>query len=303
MLNFAYNKNKEAAMKKIAILSLCGVMLLGACTTYTGTGAYAGATLGSVVGSAIGGIAGGPRGSDIGTLVGMAGGAAVGGAIGAQADKKEQERRDYEDRRFERKYREHRAAATRGNDSYYGGDDAYYDGGDERYGGDESGFDPTNSGDDVLYDFQGSDYTGNYTAATPEDVTPEVRYDGLPRARQQPAVPLEVRGARFVDDNQDRSLNAGELSKVIFEVYNISQEPVYDVQPIVVETTGNKHVGISSTVHVERIVPGKGVRYTAMVKAGKRLKDGELAFRVYAVTGNHDVASNVSELKIRSRKN
>ena len=296
MLNFAYNKKKEAGMKKIAILPLCGVMLLGACTTYTGAGAYAGATLGSVVGSAIGGIAGGPRGSDIGTLVGMAGGAAVGGAIGAQADKKEQERRDYEDRRFERKYREHRAAATRGNDAYYNSEGAYH-------GGDDSGFDPTNSGDDVLYDFQGPDYTGDYTAAHPKNVTPTVRYDEVTPAQRPQALPLEVRGARFVDDNQDRSLNPGELGKVIFEVYNMSQEPVYDVQPMVVETTGNKHVSISSTIHVERILPGKGVRYTAMVKAGRKLKNGELAFRVYAVTGNHDLASNVSELKVRSRKN
>lgn len=111
-------------------------------------------------------------------------------------------------------------------------------------------------------------------------------------------MPLEVRAARFVDDNQDRNLNPGELCKVIFEVYNKSNEPVYDVQPIVVETTGNKHVAISSTIHVECIMPGKGVRYTAMVKAGKKLKKGNLTFRAYAVSGNHEVVSNVSEFNI-----
>ena len=100
-----------------------------------------------------------------------------------------------------------------------------------------------------------------------------------------PPGPLEVRGARFVDSNEDRKLNAGELGKVIFEVYNTSREPVYDVQPMVVETTGSKHVQISNTIHVERIMPGKGVRYTAVVKAGKRLKDGRLTFHVYAVEG------------------
>ena len=281
-------------MKKSVILSLAAVMLLGGCGSYTGSGALTGATLGSVIGSAIGGIAGGPRGSDVGTLVGMAGGAVVGGAVGAQADKQVQERREYDDARFERKYREHREAATR--DSGYGPRD---NGGGY---GDESGFDPTGSGDDVLYDFQGADYTGDYTATHPRDVTPTVGYGEMRAPRRTAGMPLEVRNARFVDGNQDRRLNASELCKVIFEVYNVSQDVVTDVQPMVVETTGNKRVGISNTIHVERILPGKGVRYTAVVKAAKRLKDGTLTFRVYAVRGNGEVVSNVSEFSIQASR-
>lgn len=281
-------------MKRFMIMSLAAVTLLGGCTTYAGSGAFSGATLGSVIGSAIGGITGGPRGSDVGTLIGMAGGAAIGGAVGAQADKKQQEYREVDDARFERKYREHREAATRGNG--YGSQD------DDRYYGDESGFDPEGRGDDVLYDFRGSDYTGDYTASHPVDVPPSVRYDDISSPRRDAARPLEVRGARFVDSNEDRKLNAGELGKVIFEVYNTSREPVYDVQPMVVETTGSKHVQISNTIHVERIMPGKGVRYTAVVKAGKRLKDGRLTFHVYAVEGNRGVVSNVSEFNIRASK-
>lgn len=281
-------------MNRYVILSLSAVMLLTGCGTYTGTGAYAGATLGSVIGSAIGGISGGPRGSDIGTLVGMAGGAVVGGAIGAQADKQQQEYREESDARFARKYREHRAAATGGNDGNYdrGGD--YY--------GDDSGFDPEGRGDDVLYDFNGSDYTGNYTAAKPKDVPPSIHYDDIRTTERHADKPLEVRNARFVDGNEDRKLNAGELCKIIFEVYNTSAEPVYDVQPTVVETTGNKRIYVSNTIHIEKILPGKGVRYTAMVKADKRLKNGNAAFRVYAVTGNNRVVSNVSEFKINTVK-
>ena len=281
-------------MNRNIVLPLAAVMLLGGCGTYTGSGAFSGATLGSVIGSAVGGIAGGPRGSDVGTLVGMAGGAVVGGAIGAQADKQQQERQAYSDERFERKYREHREAATHGGG--YAGNG--YDGG---YA-DESGFDPSGGGDDVLYDFQSSEYTGDYTATHPTDVTHAVDYRDLGAPRRRTALPLEVRNARFVDDNQDRRLTAGELSKVIFEVYNVSQDAVADVQPTVVETTGNKHVAISGTVHVERILPGKGVRYTAVVKAGKRLKDGTLTFRVYAVRGNGEIASNVSEFTIPTGK-
>lgn len=279
-------------------------MIVAGCTTGAGTGAYAGSTLGALLGSAIGGIAGGPRGSDIGTLVGMAGGAAVGGALGAQADKQQQEQQRYEDARFEQKYDEHRRAATAGNDGY--GGQAYYgheDAGYESYAPDDSGFDPTNSGDDVLYDFNGSDYTGNYTAARPEHVVPSAEYDeiGTP-AKVADRLPLEVRNARFVDDNQDRRLGAGELSKVIFEIYNVSGSTVYDVQPMVVETTGNRRIYVSNSIHVERIVPGKGVRYTAMVKGDRKLKDGTACFRVYAVQGNGDVVSNVSEFNIATAR-
>lgn len=286
-------------------------MMLTGCTTGAGTGAYAGSTLGALLGSAIGGIAGGPRGSDIGTLVGMAGGAAVGGALGAKADQQQQEYQNYEDARFEQKYMEHRRAATAGNKGYDNryDDDVYrgYDNRNNDYasngGYDDSGFDPTNSGDDVLYDFNGSDYTGNYTASHPERVMPSSSFDNIDTpANVEDKLPLEVRNARFVDDNQDHKLSGDELSKVIFEIYNVSGSTVYDVQPMVVETTGNKRIYVSNSIHVERIVPGKGVRYTAMVKGGKKLKDGTACFRIYAVQGNGNVVSNVSEFNITTAR-
>lgn len=285
--------------------------MLTGCTTGAGTGAYAGSTLGALLGSAIGGIAGGPRGSDIGTLVGMAGGAAVGGALGAKADQQQQEYQNYEDARFEQKYMEHRRAATAGNKGYDNryDDDVYrgYDNRNNDYasngGYDDSGFDPTNSGDDVLYDFNGSDYTGNYTASHPERVMPSSSFDNIDTpANVEDKLPLEVRNARFVDDNQDHKLSGDELSKVIFEIYNVSGSTVYDVQPMVVETTGNKRIYVSNSIHVERIMPGKGVRYTAMVKGGKKLKDGTACFRIYAVQGNGNVVSNVSEFNITTAR-
>lgn len=298
-------------MKKTFVLLLCASMMLTGCTTGAGTGAYAGSTLGALLGSAIGGIAGGPRGSDIGTLVGMAGGAAVGGALGAKADQQQQEYQNYEDARFEQKYMEHRRAATAGNKGYDNryDDDVYrgYDNRNNDYasngGYDDSGFDPTNSGDDVLYDFNGSDYTGNYTASHPERVMPSSSFDNIDTpANVEDKLPLEVRNARFVDDNQDHKLSGDELSKVIFEIYNVSGSTVYDVQPMVVETTGNKRIYVSNSIHVERIVPGKGVRYTAMVKGGKKLKDGMACFRIYAVQGNGNVVSNVSEFNITTAR-
>lgn len=305
-------------MKRIVMLSLVAAVLVSSCGTYTGQGAYVGASFGSVIGSAVGGISGGWRRSDVGTLVGMAGGALVGGAIGAKADKAREEN-------FERKYYEHRDAATSGSNGYESNryersddDDVYGDDGGNRYNAprynqdvyeredraydDETKFDPTNSGDDTLYDFQSSDYTGSYTASEPNHVEPSVRYDEIELKDYKAPKPLEVRNARFVDDNQDNSINANEMCKLIFEVYNVGSEPVYDVQPMVKEMTGQKRIMISGTIHVERINPGKGIRYTAMVKAGKNIKGESAVFRVYAVRGSDVEASNVIEFKVDIKK-
>jgi len=281
-------------MKKTVILSLGAALLLSSCGTYTGSGAYAGASFGSILGSAIGGISGGWRGSDIGTIVGMAGGAAVGAAIGAQADKEVAVKEAQERASFDERYQQHRLAATSNSQNSGNYNDST--------GSNDSGFDPNGGGDDVLYDFHGEDYTGDYSASTPKEVTPSVRYDALNADAEPTGLPLEIRNARFVDDNQDHKLNGGELGKVIFEVFNRSSKPVYDVQPMVVETTGNKQIAVSGTIHVEKIAPGKGVRYTAMVKASSRIKDGTATFRVYAVQGNNNEASDVSEFNITTSR-
>ena len=280
-------------MKKILILSLGAIILLSGCGTYAGEGAFVGASFGSVIGSAVGGISGGFRGSDIGTLVGMAGGAVVGGAIGAQADNARQTQIAESRDDFDIKYKQHRDAATRGNGNFSG---ANYNEGTQ--GDDVITCDPSGSGDDTLYDFQSSDYTGNYTASEPHHETSSVHYDKIAFKSQKKSQLLEIRNARFVDDNEDGHINQGEVSKVIFEVYNVSKHVVYDVQPLVIETTGNKRISISGTIHVERILPGKGVRYTAMVQAGKRIKGTEAVFRISAAVGSKQDASNVLVFKL-----
>lgn len=75
-------------MKKIALLALCGTMLLTSCdSSRQMAGVATGASLGGMFGSAIGGIAGGWRGHDIGTVAGMAIGGLIGGAATAPKTK------------------------------------------------------------------------------------------------------------------------------------------------------------------------------------------------------------------------
>lgn len=285
-------------MGKSFIIGMSALLLLGSCDTYTGTGAYMGSTLGSIFGSAIGGIAGGPHGSDVGTIVGMVGGAVAGAAIGQATDQKQQAQReaDIADMRARRAERQARRQGSYGNDNTYGHGNNYgYDNQGSDYSG--SGFDANNGGDDRIYDFKGSDYSGNYSAKQPDVNMPmQSSVDNL--AENLKYTPdIEIKNARFVDDNQDGKIERGELSKVIFEVYNRGNHTLYDVVPTVVEATGNRHIMISPKMHVESIQPGKGIRYTALVKADNRLKDGNAQFCVSVVQGNKKI-SKVCEFDI-----
>lgn len=285
-------------MGKSFIIGMSALLLLGSCDTYTGTGAYMGSTLGSIFGSAIGGIAGGPHGSDVGTIVGMVGGAVAGAAIGQATDQKQQAQReaDIANMRARRAERQARRQGSYGNDNTYGHGNNYgYDNQGSDYSG--SGFDANNGGDDRIYDFKGSDYSGNYSAKQPDVNMPmQSSVDNL--AENLKYTPdIEIKNARFVDDNQDGKIERGELSKVIFEVYNRGNHTLYDVVPTVVEATGNRHIMISPNMHVESIQPGKGIRYTALVKADNRLKDGNAQFCVSVVQGNKKI-SKVCEFDI-----
>jgi len=251
------------------MLLIGAAFLLSSCGTYTGAGAVAGGSFGAVLGSAIGGISGGWRGSDIGTVVGMAGGAAVGAAVGAAAD--QQAQREYEDYQMERANR-HRG--TYGNPDTYGNPNTY--GNPKPY--DHSGFDATNSGND------------------------RIDFDGAGPRNGVAYLDLEIRNARFVDADHDGIIRRGEECQVTFEIMNRSSVTIYDVQPNVYDTTGNKHILISPNLHIESIAPKSGVRYTANILADRKLKDGTAVIRVSVSQGNREITSQVREFVLQTRK-
>jgi hypothetical protein len=223
----------------------------------------------------------------------MAGGAAVGAAVGAAADQKRAD--DMAQYRRDREARARRTQTGNGNRSY--SDDSYSD---------DSGFDATNSGDDRI-DFDGAGPRdgrgthGDYTAAKPRTYTPSaadvepgyhVRFNSL----------IEIRNARVVDADRDGVIRRGEECKVTFEIMNRSSQTIYDVQPTVFDTTGNKHIHISPNLHIESIAPNSGVRYTATILADSRLKDGEAVIRVAVAQGNREITSQVKEFVLQTRK-
>lgn len=282
-------KRKEK-MKKVFVYAIAGALLVSSCGSYAGSGAYTGSVLGSVLGSAIGGLSDGPRGSDWGSILGMAGGAVVGAAIGSAADRAQEERIDRKRAEIRERiaqkqgsnYGYERQQGTRSSD--YGYDQSYNYG---DLGANESGYDPMNGGDDrIELSIGGAD--GQKAAPV---------YRGAPATGR-----LEIRNVRFLDDNQNQVLEGGEVSKIVFEVVNRTGQMLTDIRPNVAEITGMRQVFISPNARVEQLRPNQGIRYTAMVKAGERIRNGEVCFEVSAIQGNGAISSNVEKLIVPTRR-
>lgn len=278
-------------MKKGSVIMMGAALLVSSCTTGAGAGAYAGSSFGSVLGSAIGGIVGGPHGSDVGTIFGMAGGAVVGGALGDAAEKAQR-----------------RSAQQYDDDTYASGNSrSYSNGGNSgNYVGDD--FDPSqmvdnsNSGDDRI-DFGAPSSSG--ANATMSNASPSQSVDAS-RVEQiygnaKSDGKLTIRNVRFADSNGDGMLSGDEIGQVSFEIYNETDAPIYNFDPSVVEAEANKRIYISPSVRVENIMPGQGLRYTATVKADRRIKDGEIRLLV-SVQKEGKPISYVTVVKVATQR-
>ena len=288
-------------MKKGSVIMMGAALLVSSCTTGAGAGAYAGSSLGSVLGSAIGGIVGGPHGSDVGTIFGMAGGAVVGGALGDAAEKAQR-----------------RSAQQYDDDTYASGNSrSYSNGGNSaNYVGDD--FDPSqmvdnsNSGDDRI-DFGAPSSSGANApmgnvpmANAPMSNVPSSQSVDASRVEQiygnaKSDGKLTIRNVRFADSNGDGMLSGDEIGHVSFEIYNETDVPIYNFDPSVVEAEANKRIYISPSVRVENIMPGQGLRYTATVKADRRIKDGEIRLLVSAQKEGKPI-SYVTVVKVATQR-
>lgn len=284
-------------MKRIPAYLLCALLVLTGCGTNTHAeqGAANGAAFGSILVQFSVEFWAVLRGSDIGTLGGMIGGAVIGASVGTAVDKAEQRDR-YPHGGYERPRR------SNGND-----DTGRYD--DARGYDDGSGFDPSNSGDDRItfdsspsdgYPSAGSDV---YTTVRPQTVSLEQLSRNVPEGSGVRFNRLiEIRNASFVDADADGVIRRGEQCKVSFDIMNRSSESLHDINPIVAETTGNTHIHISPSVKIERIPPGRGMRYTAVVFGDRKLKDGEVVIKVGVVQGGSEISSQVEEFHVATKK-
>ena len=96
---------------------------------------------------------------------------------------------------------------------------------------------------------------------------------------------LEIEDLRFIDLNDNRSIDAGEHAKLVFNIRNTGNEFVYDIAPVIT-VTGTKQIFLSPTAIISELAPGRAIRYTAEVVATNKLKQGTANFAISCSDGN-----------------
>lgn len=97
---------------------------------------------------------------------------------------------------------------------------------------------------------------------------------------------LVIKKIRFIDANRNQVIDSDETAKIIFEVMNTGTSDVYHVTPVIKELNEVKQLYISPSASIECIPAGDGIRYTANIRTGKKLKTGEALFQITVLEGN-----------------
>lgn len=131
--------------------------------------------------------------------------------------------------------------------------------------------------------------------------TPPARVGSAPRGDASPSRidGLGVENIRFVDENRNQALDAGERAKILFEIHNNGQATLYNITPVLTCADG-KRIAISPTAIIASLAPGKAVVYTASVIASPKLKSGDMGFRLAFQDGDRLVT--FKEFSIPARK-
>ena len=94
-----------------------------------------------------------------------------------------------------------------------------------------------------------------------------------------PFANIEIEELRFVDENNNRALDAEEHAKLVFIIRNTGRNYVYDIAPVIT-VSGTKEIYLSPTAIVKELGPGKAVRYQSEIVATRKLKNGSADFSI-----------------------
>jgi hypothetical protein len=115
-----------------------------------------------------------------------------------------------------------------------------------------------------------------------------------------PYANLEIADMRFVDDNNNRAIDAGEHAKLVFIIRNTGRDYVYDIAPVIT-VSGTKQIYLSPTAIVKELGPGKAVRYQAEMIATNKLKNGTADFSIGFSDGDQIYTMRSFQLRINRR--
>jgi hypothetical protein len=101
-----------------------------------------------------------------------------------------------------------------------------------------------------------------------------------------PFANIDIEEVRFVDENNNRALDANEHAKLVFIIRNTGRDYVYDIAPVIT-VSGTKEIYLSPTAIVKELGPGKAVRYQSELIATKKLKRGTADFSIGLSDGDN----------------
>lgn len=110
---------------------------------------------------------------------------------------------------------------------------------------------------------------------------------------------VEINNLRFIDENNNKAIDANENCKITFEVKNNSAGTIYNVAPVI-SVSGSKYIIISPTAVIGEILAGKSVRYSAKVYANRKLRNGMAEFTISLAKRNYQYTMNTFELETRA---
>ncbi|MCF0182503.1 MAG: hypothetical protein HUK11_09700 [Muribaculaceae bacterium] len=133
---------------------------------------------------------------------------------------------------------------------------------------------------------------GNYsTSRVPND--PEQIYHQ--NNQGSPFADLSVENVRFIDNNYNESLEAGEHAQLVFEVHNLGDKYVYDIAPVIT-VSGTKHILISPSAIISELAPGGAVRYKAEMVGTNKLNNGTVEVNISLSNGKESFMVRSFEL-------
>lgn len=115
-----------------------------------------------------------------------------------------------------------------------------------------------------------------------------------------PYANIEIEELRFVDENDNRALDAGEHARLVFIMRNTGRDYVYDIAPVIT-VSGTKQIYLSPTAIVKELAPGKAVRYQSEVIATRKLKNGTADFSIGFSDGDRLYTQRSFQLRTNRR--
>ena len=87
-----------------------------------------------------------------------------------------------------------------------------------------------------------------------------------------------VTSIHYIDANGNEGIGVGEIAHIEMEIFNESDETMFDIIPYVY--CNNRNIIVSRPIVIKELAPKKGIRYTIAVSAQKKIKSNSVAFEV-----------------------